>query len=72
MKGCDFSKQKQSAKLERVACHINGNRVKSMPSGNQGDLHQNKQILGSLPLYFIAGAAGDSKWLKDLTGHWDS
>ena len=65
-------KQKISAKLKRVACHINWNHVKSMSSDNQRDLHQNKQILGSLSLPFIAGAAGDNKWLKDLIGHWDS
>jgi len=53
--------KKKSSKLNRVACHINGNHVKSMPSDNQRDLHQIKQILGSLPLPFIAGAAGDNK-----------
>lgn len=63
---------KKSAKLKSVACRINGNHVKSMTSDNQRDLHQNKQILGSLPLPFIAGAAGDNQWLKDLIGHWDS
>lgn len=41
-------------------------------SGNQRDLHQNKQILGSFPLPFTAGAAGGNEWLKDLIGHWDS
>lgn len=64
--------KKNPAKLKRVACHINGNHVKSMPPDSQRDVHQNKQILGSLPLPFIAGTAGDNKWLKDLIGHWDS
>lgn len=41
-------------------------------SGNQRDLHQNKQILGSFPLPFTAGTAGGNEWLKDLIGHWDS
>lgn len=65
VEGCDsrnhMQTKKKSAKLKRVARQINGNHVKSMPSVNQRDLHQNKQILGSLPLPFIAGAAGDNK-----------
>lgn len=43
--GCDsrnHMETKKSAKLKGAACHINGNRIKSMPSDNHKYLHLNK------------------------------